>query len=160
MSTGEQEKFRHVRYGKAASRLRRAEPTVGAPAGRPEPVAPGRTVRTASSLRLKKGVLDGGSAAPKGHEQRCSMTCPRRRGCSQTAATTQFGTGMPFHTLHSGTEISDHAYQIRHASLPKPQPHRDHVDRLKDWCRVATRYDRSLTVFFAALALITVIFCL
>jgi len=33
--------------------------------------------------------------------------------------------------------------------------------RLKDWCRVATRYDRCPTVFFSALALAaTVLFLL
>lgn len=40
----------------------------------------------------------------------------------------------------------------------QPQPHRDHV---RDWRRVATRYDRCPAVFFPVLALAaTVIFWL
>ncbi len=34
-----------------------------------------------------------------------------------------------------------------------PQPHRDHVRQLKDWRRIATRYDRCAKTFLSAVAL-------
>jgi hypothetical protein len=50
---------------------------------------------------------------------------------------------------------------IKQTLLQAPQPHRIMLGHLKDWRRVATRYDRCPTAFFSAIALAaTVIFWL
>jgi hypothetical protein len=63
--------------------------------------------------------------------------------------------------LHTGAQIAQRTGQIRQAPLPATQPHRIRFGRLKDWRRVATRYDRCPIAFFSAIALdATVIFWL
>jgi transposase len=55
--------------------------------------------------------------------------------------------------VHPGPEVTSQGHPLRQVPLQKAQPDRDHVGRLKDWRRIATRYDRCPKVFLSAIAL-------
>ncbi len=55
--------------------------------------------------------------------------------------------------LHPRSDVTRKGCPLRQAPLQAPQPHRDHVRQLKDWRRIATRYDRCAKTFLSAVAL-------
>jgi transposase len=59
--------------------------------------------------------------------------------------------------LHPIQEEPESADPLRHGALP--QRHRIEIafGRIKDWRRIATRYDRCATTFFSAITLAVIV---
>ena len=71
------------------------------------------------------------------------------------------GPKAPTAALHSWSEVPNRAYPLRQAPYKSRNCIEIMFGRLKDWRRVATRFDRCPTVFQSAIALAaTVLFLL